>query len=197
MPRSAPDAELARDRGCSQTVLVAQATDLGHVDTGLTPAVDAPGLGLRDTFNLALAPKIHFEFSKHAQHVEEGLAGGGSGVDRLFGRTQRDASAPEFVDNVLQVLQRARETVDAGDNQGVAWLNEVEQHLQFGAAVAPVATFLFRTDHPASGRAQRLPLHGKVLVQRRDVCVAVGRHFVPIGSRPENRNVSECCKQPY
>ena len=33
------------------------------------------------------------------------------GVDRLFGRTQRDAAALEFVDNVLQVLQRARETV--------------------------------------------------------------------------------------
>jgi hypothetical protein len=33
------------------------------------------------------------------------------------------------VDNVLQILQRARETVDAGDNQGVAWLHEVEQHL--------------------------------------------------------------------
>ena len=47
--RSAPDAELARDRGRSQTVLVAQAPDLGRVDAGLTPAIDAPGLGLRVT----------------------------------------------------------------------------------------------------------------------------------------------------
>jgi hypothetical protein len=64
--------------------------------------------------------------SKHTQHVEEGLAGSGVDVNRLFGRPQRDASALELVDNVPQVLQRPREMVDASDNQGVTWLNVVE-----------------------------------------------------------------------
>jgi hypothetical protein len=45
---------------------------------------------------------------------------------------------------------------------------------------------------------QRLALHGEILVKRGDACVAVEGHFIPIASktRPENRNVSECRKQP-
>ena len=173
----------------------AQAPDLSHIDTGLTPATDAPGLGLRDTFKLALAPQIGFELSNTPSMSRKALP---AAVLVSTGcSVARNATPRPFVDNVLQVLQRPRETVDAGNNQGVAWLNEVEQHLQFGAPVAPIAAFLLSTDHAAPRRPQRPPLHGEILVQRGDARVAVGRHFVPIGSRPENRNVSVCRKQSY
>jgi hypothetical protein len=76
-----------------------------------------------------LAPQIGLELGEYAQHVEEGPAGGGARVDRLLGRTQRDASTLQLVNYVLQVLQRARETIDASNDQRVAWLHEVEQHL--------------------------------------------------------------------
>jgi hypothetical protein len=72
----------------------------------LTPAIDAPGFGLRYPFQLALAPQIGFELGEYALHVEEGLAGGGTGVDRLLGRAQRDAPVLQLVDNVLQVREQ-------------------------------------------------------------------------------------------
>ncbi len=51
--------------------------------------------------------------------------------------------------DVLEVLQQARETVDACDDEGVAGAQKVEAHLQIGAAIA--ARFrLFGTDHLAS-----------------------------------------------
>jgi len=68
------------------------------------------------------------------------------------------------VDNILQVLQRARETIDTSDDQGVAGLHKVEQHLQLGAPVASAAACLLGTHHAASGRSQCLPLQGEVLV---------------------------------
>jgi hypothetical protein len=49
--------------------------------------VDAGGLGLGDSLELALAAEVRLEFSVQAEHVEE-AAGGRAGVDRLLGRIQ-------------------------------------------------------------------------------------------------------------
>src|SRR5262249_30170395 len=46
------------------------------------------GLGLCDAFELALAAQVRLELGKHAKHVEEALAGGCRGVDRLLGRPE-------------------------------------------------------------------------------------------------------------
>ena len=51
--------------------------------------VDACGLGLGDPFELALAPQVRFELGEYAEHVEEALAGGRAGIDRLLGRLGR------------------------------------------------------------------------------------------------------------
>ena len=61
-------------------------------------------------------------------------------------------SGLELVHDVLEVLQRARQTIDAGDDERVAGAQKVEQHLQLGAAVAARATGLLGTNYLAARR---------------------------------------------
>jgi hypothetical protein len=70
-----------------------------------------------------------------------------AGVDRLLGRLQRDALGLELVHDVLQLLQRARQTIDAGDDERVTGAHEIEQHLQFAAPVAARPTRLLGSDY--------------------------------------------------
>ena len=60
--------------------------DLGLINRRLPAPVHARRLGLGDTLKLALAPQVGLELGEDAQHVEEALAGGRAGVDRLLGR---------------------------------------------------------------------------------------------------------------
>jgi hypothetical protein len=46
-------------------------------------------------FELPLAPEVRLELGGHPEHVEEALAGGGAGVDRLL-RGLQDWMAPEM-----------------------------------------------------------------------------------------------------
>lgn len=55
--------------------------------------IDPSGLGLGDTFEQALAPQVRFELSEHAEHVQEALAGGRAGIDRLS-VARNEAPAP-------------------------------------------------------------------------------------------------------
>ena len=58
--------------------------NLGGINRGWTPLIDASSLSLRDALHLPLLAKVGLEFRKHAEHVEETLAGGGAGIDRLL-----------------------------------------------------------------------------------------------------------------
>jgi len=89
-----------------------------------------------------------------------------------------------------------RKAIDAGHNQGVAWLHEVEQHLQFGSPVAAGTAGLLGADDGAAGRLEGGTLDREILVEGADACVPVGGHSVPKGSRPRNVIVPECQKQP-
>ena len=73
--------------------------------------------------------------------------------DRLLGGFERDPPALQFVDDVLQVLHGAREPVDAGDDQRVAFAQEVEQDLEFGPRATLGTRLLLGADRLASGRA--------------------------------------------
>ena len=50
------------------------------------PSIDAASLRPRDPLHLPLAPQVGFELCEDTQHVEEALAGGRAGVDRLLRR---------------------------------------------------------------------------------------------------------------
>ena len=106
-----------------------QPSDFAGVDRRLAALVDAARLGGGDPFELPLAAQIGLEFGEHAEHVEERLAGGSAGVDRLLGCLQRDTPGLQLVHDVLQVLQRTRQAIDAGDDERVAGAQEIEQHL--------------------------------------------------------------------
>src|SRR3954463_15176604 len=154
---SATDPQLARDLGGAQALRM-QSTDALVIDRPLAALVGASGLGCRDAFKLPLAPEIGLELGEHTEHVEEGLAGRGAGVDRLLGGFQRDPALPEFVDEVLQVPNAARQAIDPGHHEGVPRLEEVEQDLELGPAVASRAACLFGPDHVAASGFQHAPL---------------------------------------
>ena len=159
-----------------ELLLAAQPQDFAGIDRRLAALVDAARLGGADAFELSLAAQIGLEFGEHAEHVEERLAGRGAGVDRLLGRLQRDTAGLQLVHDVLEVLQRTRQAVDAGDHERVAGAQEIEQQLQFGAAVATRAAGLLGPDHLAARRLQRGALDREVLVEGGDPGVTVKGH---------------------
>ena len=98
--------------------------------------------------------------------------------------------------DVLQVIHRAGEAIDAGYNQGVTGLHEVEQHLQLGPPVAAGTARLLGANDIAARRLEGRTLGREILIDGADACVAVGGHFVPKGSRPRNVVVRGRRKQP-
>lgn len=92
-----------------------QPPDLGRIDLRLASLVDAARLAGGDPLPLPLAAQVGFELGKDLQHVEEGLAGGRRCIDRLLDGLERDALGAKLMDEVLEILERARQPVDAGD----------------------------------------------------------------------------------
>ncbi len=68
-----------------------QLAHLGRVDRRHPTLVDPGRLGLGDALELALLAQVGFELGEDAEHVEEGFAGGGAGVDGLLGGAQGHA----------------------------------------------------------------------------------------------------------
>lgn len=65
--------------------------------------VDPSAFRCGDAFHLSLSTEICLELSEDAEHIEEGLAGGRAGVDRLFCRLQRHPFLLEQPYDVLQI----------------------------------------------------------------------------------------------
>lgn len=107
-----------------------------RIDAWLAAFINASRLGCRDALRLALLAQVRLELCEHPQHVKERLAGGRRRIDRLLGSLERYAPALQLVDDVLQILHRARQPVDTRDDQGVAFAQEVEQDLQLGPPAA-------------------------------------------------------------
>src|ERR1700712_5371809 len=78
--------------------------------------------------------------------------------------------------DVLQVFHRSSQAVDAGDDERVTWLHEVEQHLQLGAPISAAARGFLGPDDVTAGCFKHGPLQAQVLVDGRNAGVAVERH---------------------
>jgi hypothetical protein len=63
------------------------------------------------SFQLPLAPQVGFELREDAQHVQEALAGGGAGVDRLLRGLQDRAARPDSANDVLKVSDASGEAM--------------------------------------------------------------------------------------
>lgn len=171
---AATDLELSGDLGRTYA-FGAEAADFFDGDAGLAALVDARDLGLGDTFELAFAPDRGFELGEDAEHLEERHARRGRSVNRLFGSPKVCALLPQASDNAFKVTDRARQAVDAGDHQGIAWADEGQDRLQLVAAFRRSAAPLFAADYGAARIAQRLLLDTAVLVVGADAGVSDGR----------------------
>jgi hypothetical protein len=80
------------------------------------------------------------------------------------------------VHDVLEVLERACQTVDSGDDKRVAGAQKLEQNLQLGAAIAVCATGLLGTNYLAARRLERGALDREVLIEGRYAGVPLKRH---------------------
>jgi hypothetical protein len=85
---------------------------LGLVYGRLAALVFAFGLGLRDAFELALFAKVGLELCEYAQHIEEGFACGGAGVDWLLSGLQRGALGFYSANDVLQVTDATGQPIE-------------------------------------------------------------------------------------
>ena len=147
--------------------------NLSDIDRRLAARIDAPQLGGLNALKLALAPKIGLELGEDPQHVEKRLAGGCGRIDRLLGCAQGDATKLQIMNDILQILHRSGESVDARDHQGVTWSKEFEKDGKFGSSITARTTFFLGADHGASGSSQGTVLDREVLISRADPGVAV------------------------
>ncbi len=91
----------------------------------------------------------------------------------------------QYRDNRLQVAHGPGQPIDAGDNKGLAGVDEVENGLQFRASVQGGAAAGLIADHGAARSLKRLHLGVQGLVRRRDpgiadpgaICGVRGVHF--------------------
>jgi hypothetical protein len=92
--------------------------------------VAAPGPGGSQTGVGAFADEVAFELGQGGEHVEDELATGGGGVDRLLQASEPDPAVGQASDGVDQVPQRPAKAVEFPDDQGVAGAQLVEELLE-------------------------------------------------------------------
>jgi hypothetical protein len=82
--------------------------------------VAAAGPGRGQPGGRAFPGEVAFELGQGREDVEDELAAGGGGVDRLLEAAEPDPAVGQAADGVDQVPQRAAEAVQLPDDQGVA-----------------------------------------------------------------------------
>jgi hypothetical protein len=84
---------------------------MGGHDEGAT-AVAAAGPGGSQPGGGAFADEVAFELGQGGEDMEDKLAAGGGGVDRLLRRPEPDAALSQADDEVDQMAQGAAEAVE-------------------------------------------------------------------------------------
>ena len=88
----------------------------------------------------AFADEVAFELGQGGKDVEDQLAAGGGGVDRLLQAPEPDPAISQPSDRVDQMAQRPPKGVQLPDDQGVAGAELVQELLEAGRSVrAPLA----------------------------------------------------------
>jgi hypothetical protein len=123
----------------------------------------AAGPGRSQSRGGAFADQVAFELGQGGEHVEDELAAGGGGVDRLLEAAEPDAAVSQPGDGVDEMPEGAAEPVEFPDDQGVA-------RVELGAGGAVGAGGAGRLDkHPvAAGRGEGVDLELGVLVGGED-----------------------------
>ena len=74
-----------------------QPLHLRRINGRLATAIDAPGLGRGNPFQLPLAAQVGFKFREHPQHVQKRFPGRTLGIDRLLGGPEGDTTVLQQV----------------------------------------------------------------------------------------------------
>jgi hypothetical protein len=123
----------------------------------------AAGPGRGQPSGRALADEVTFELGQGREHVEDELAAGGGGVDRLLEAAEPDAAVGEPRDSVDQMPQRPAQAVELPDDQGVAGAELIKELLEGWAVGAGAAGGL--GEHPvATSRGESIDLEVGLLV---------------------------------
>ena len=86
-----------------------------------------PGPGGGQPGGRAFADEVAFELGQGREDMEDELAAGGGGVDRLLEAAEPDPAVGEAGDGVDQVPEGAAEAVEFPDDQGVAGAELVQE----------------------------------------------------------------------
>src|SRR5262249_43628291 len=109
---------------------------------------------------------------------DDEVAGGGGGIrPEVMKRTEAGTGLADRIDDVEQVPRRAREAVEAGDNQDIAGFQPADHLRQLGPVSLRARGLLFE-NVAAAGGLQLGDLAGKVLVPRRHPCISESSHFL-------------------
>jgi len=101
------------------------------------------------------APRLPKEPWESGIYISAGGIFGGSGVEPLLLQCEN---------NVLQILDAARQAIDPRDDQRISWTKEIQQKLQLGSSLAACSAGFLRPDHFAAGSAQCLLLQRQILI---------------------------------
>ncbi len=91
-----------------------------------SPLVAAVRLGLGDSFLLAFEHERALELGDRSQDGEDQPAAGGSGVDTERRDAERDLLVLGNRDNLKKVRDRSSQSIEPGDDEGIAFPHEVE-----------------------------------------------------------------------
>ena len=97
------NAEPPCDSSWPELLLVPELADDRWIDFRFPSLVDAARLRCGDPLGLALLPQVGLELREYSQHIEEGLAGSGAGVDRLLSCAQCHSLFLQLLNDVLQI----------------------------------------------------------------------------------------------
>jgi hypothetical protein len=128
------------------------------------PGGGEPGAG-------AFADEAGFELGQGGEDVEDELAAGSGGVDRLLQAPEPDATVGQSGDGVDQMPEGAAEAVELSDDQGVARPELVEELFE-GGAVGAGAVGGLGNDPVAAGALEGVDLELGVLVGGGDAGIA-------------------------
>jgi hypothetical protein len=145
--------------------------------------VAAAGPGRGQPRGGAFADEVAFELGQGGEHVEDELAAGGGGVDRLLEAAEPDPEIGQAGHGVDQVAKGAAEAVQLPHDQGVTGAQLVQELLEGGAVDAGAAGRL--GEHPvAAGALEGVDLEVGLLVGGGDASVAEQMSHVETVAEP-------------
>jgi hypothetical protein len=134
-------------------------------------AAAATGPGGGQASSGAFADQVALELGQGGKDVEDELATGSGGVDRLLEAAEPDATAGQAGEGIDQVPQGAAKAIEFPDDQGVARAQLVQDLLE-DRAVAAGAAAGGLGEHPvAAGRHEGVDLKLELLVGSGDAGV--------------------------